>query len=108
MNPAAGDGGSRVRVTLPHHLQTLARCEPELTLRVPGPVTRDAILDALESHYPMLRGTVRDHVTRERRPKVRFFACSRDISHDPPDQPLPDPIARGTEPFMIVGAISGG
>ena len=97
-----------IRVTLPFHLRTLARVEGEIVLEVPGPVTTSAILDALEAAYPMLRGTVRDHATRRRRPLVRFFAASEDISHEPPDRPLPDAVASGAEPFCIVGAIAGG
>ena len=97
-----------IRVVLPHHLQTLARCEPEVTVQVDGAVTQRAILDALEARYPMLRGTLRDHVTLERRPRVRFFADCEDVTHDPPDAELPSAIATGAEPFMIVGAVSGG
>lgn len=97
-----------VRVALPHHLQTLAGTGPEVTLTVPAPVTRLAVLDALENHYPMLRGTVRDHATGQRRPLIRFFACQEDVSHDSPDTPLPAPVANGREPFIILGAIAGG
>ena len=97
-----------IRVVLPYHLKTLARVDGEVTLAVDGPVTRRAILDALEARYPMLRGTVRDHVTQRRRPLVRFFACAKDVTHDSPDEPLPQAIATGAEPFLIVGAIAGG
>lgn len=97
-----------IRVLLPHHLQTLARCDREVTLDVEGTVTQRSILDALERRYPMIRGTVREHVTLERRPRVRFFADGEDVSHEPPDAPLPDSIARGDQPFMIVGAVAGG
>jgi hypothetical protein len=97
-----------IRVVLPHHLRTLARVDGEVALAVDGPVTQRAILDALEACYPMLRGTVREHETRKRRPLVRFFACAEDVSHDSPDAPLPAAIASGEEPFLIVGAIAGG
>jgi hypothetical protein len=97
-----------IRVVLPLHLRTLARVDGEVRLEVNGPVTPAAILDALEARYPMLCGTIRDHVTRRRRPLVRFFACSEDVSHAPPDAPLPPAIATGAEPFYIVGAIAGG
>jgi sulfur-carrier protein len=97
-----------IRVVLPAHLRTLARVDGEVTLHVEGPVTLRAVLDALEAEYPMLRGTVRDHVTQERRAFVRFFACEGDLSHEPPDTPLPDAVARGAEPFLVVGAIAGG
>lgn len=97
-----------VRVTLPFHLQTLAQCDAEVTLDLSGPVTQRAILDALETHFPMLRGTVREHVTLKRRPRVRFFADGEDVTHDPPDDELPVSIARGEKPFMIVGAVAGG
>jgi hypothetical protein len=97
-----------IRVVLPFHLRTLARVDGEVTLAVDGPVTQVSILDALEARYPMLRGTVRDHATRKRRALVRFFACNADVTHDPPDAPLPEAIARGKEPFRIVGAIAGG
>jgi hypothetical protein len=95
-------------VALPFHLRTLARVDGEVTLAVDGPVTQVSILDALEARYPMLRGTVRDHATRKRRALVRFFACNADVTHDPPDSPLPEAVARGKEPFRIVGAIAGG
>lgn len=97
-----------IRVQIPYHLRTLARVEGEVTLAVPAPVTVRSILDALEAHYPMLQGTIRDHVTRERRPFLRFFACGEDLSHDSPDAPLPDAIADGREPLLIIGAIAGG
>lgn len=97
-----------IRVTLPHHLQTLAGCGAEVVVACPGEVTVRAILDALEQRYPMLRGTVREHVTLKRRPRVRFFAAGEDVSHDPPERVLPASIASGEEAFMIVGAIAGG
>lgn len=97
-----------IRVVLPAHLRTLARVNGEVTLDVQNPVTQRAILDALEARYPMLCGTVRDHVTRKRRPFVRFFACEQDLSHESPDIPLPDAVATGKEPFLIVGAMAGG
>ena len=97
-----------IRVILPTHLQTLAHVDGEVELEVAGLVTQRAVLDALEARYPMLRGTIRDHVTHQRRAFVRFFACEQDLSHDPPDAPLPDAVALGAEPFMIVGAMAGG
>jgi hypothetical protein len=97
-----------VRVILPHHLRTLARAGSEVELDLNGHVSAKAILDALEAKYPTLRGTIRDHVTQKRRPLVRFFACGEDISHNEPNDPLPDQIVRGTEPFFIMGAIAGG
>src|SRR5262245_30859675 len=97
-----------IRVQLPHHLQTLASVNGEVLLAVDAPVTQRTILDALEARYPMLRGTIRDHQTSKRRPKVRFFANEEDVSHDSPDQHLPEAIASGAKPFMVVGAISGG
>jgi molybdopterin converting factor small subunit len=97
-----------IRVVLPAHLQTLARVNGEVTLDVAGPVTQRAILDALEAHYPMLQGTIRDHGTLKRRAFVRFFACEQDLSHEPPDAPLPDKVAMGAEPFLIIGAMAGG
>jgi hypothetical protein len=97
-----------IRVYLPAHLRNLARVGAEVELEVAGPVTQRAILDALEARYPMLRGTIRDHVTQQRRAFVRFFACEQDLSHESPDAPLPDAVATGAEPFMIVGAIAGG
>jgi hypothetical protein len=97
-----------IRVVLPAHLRTLARVAGEVQLEVHGPATQRSILDALESSYPMLRGTLRDHVTQQRRPFVRFFACEQDLSHEPPDAQLPDAVASGAEPFLVVGAIAGG
>lgn len=97
-----------VRVILPQHLRTLARVNGEVTLEVRGPVTQRAVLDAMEACYPMLRGTVRDHVTLKRRPFIRFFACEQDLSHESPDMPLPDAVVTGSEPFLIVGAMAGG
>jgi molybdopterin synthase sulfur carrier subunit len=97
-----------VRVELPAHLRTLARVGREVSVEVPAPVTQRAVLDALEAAYPVLCGTVRDHVTHKRRPFVRFFACGEDLSHQSADAPLPDPIASGTEPFLIIGAVAGG
>ena len=97
-----------IRVTLPPHLRKLARVEGEVQLAVEGAVTQRAVLDSLEARYPMLRGTIRDHVSQRRRPFVRFFACGEDLSHQAPDAPLPEAIASGAEPFMIVGAIAGG
>ena len=97
-----------IRVTLPAHLRTLARVDGDVVLQVEGPATQGAVLDALEDTYPMLRGTIRDQVTQRRRPFVRFFACAQDVSHEPPDAPLPAAIAAGAEPFMIVGAMAGG
>jgi hypothetical protein len=97
-----------IRVVLPAHLRTLARVGGEVEVQVEGPVTQRAILDALEARYPALRGTIRDHVTQRRRGFVRFFACQEDLSHEPPDAPLPDAVANGAEPFMVVGAMAGG
>jgi hypothetical protein len=99
-----------IRVVLPPHLRTLAQVKGEVTLDVPGngPVTRAAVLDALEARYPMLRGTIRDHVSAQRRPFLRFFACQRDVTHEPADAPLPDAVASGVEPFLVIGAIAGG
>jgi len=97
-----------IRVVLPYHLKTLAGVDRELNLCVEGPVTQRAVLDALEASYPMLRGTVRDHVTQRRRALVRFFACGEDWSNESPDTPLPDAIVAGAEPLLIVGAIAGG
>jgi molybdopterin synthase sulfur carrier subunit len=93
---------------LPAQLRILTKTNAETTLELPEPVTQRAVLDALEERFPMLRGTIRDRVTHARRPFVRFFACERDLSHDSPDAPLPDEVARGTEPFLIVGAMAGG
>jgi hypothetical protein len=95
-------------VALPAHLRTLAGVKGDVELEVNGDVTRDSILDALEARFPMLRGTIRDHVAGKRRPMVRFFACGEDVTHEPPDTPLPAAIATGTEPFYIIGAIAGG
>jgi molybdopterin synthase sulfur carrier subunit len=97
-----------IRVVLPYHLRTLAGVGSEVTVEVAGPATPRSILDALEVRYPMLRGTIRDHVTGQRRAMLRFFACEEDVSHEPVDAPLPEAIASGTEPFWIVGAIAGG
>lgn len=97
-----------IRVIIPAHLRTLAHVEDEVKLDVQGPVTTSAILDAIEERYPMLRGTIRDHVTKQRRPFLRFFACEEDVSLESPDAPLPDAIASGKEPFFIIGAIAGG
>jgi len=97
-----------IRVVLPAHLRTLARVTGEVQLEVEGPVTHRAILDALEARYPVLCGTIRDHVTLKRRPFVRFFACQEDLSHESPDTPLPEAIATGAEPYLIIGAIAGG
>jgi hypothetical protein len=97
-----------IRVTLPPHLRKLARVEGEIELSIDGQITQGAVLDALEARYPMLRGTIRDHVTLRRRAFVRFFACGEDLSHEAADAPLPEAIASGAAPFMIVGAIAGG
>jgi hypothetical protein len=97
-----------IRVALPAHLRTLARISGEVELRVAGPVTQGAVLDALEARYPMLRGTIRDQRTGRRRAFIRFFACERDLSHEPPDDPLPGAVASGAEPYLIVGAMAGG
>jgi molybdopterin synthase sulfur carrier subunit len=97
-----------IRVVLPHHLCQLANTDREVTLRFDGPVTQRSILDALEIQYPMLRGTIRDHVTQERRAFIRFFACGQDLSHESLDAPLPESVANGVEKFMIVGALVGG
>jgi hypothetical protein len=97
-----------IRVILPAHLRTLARVSGEVSLDVDGPVTISSVLDALEARYVALQGAIRDHVTLQRRPYVRFFACEQDVSHDPPDTPLPDAIATGVEPLLIVGAVAGG
>ena len=93
---------------LPYHLQTLASVGKEVELEVKGPATLSSVLDTLEARHPMLRGTIRDHVTQQRRPFVRFFACERDLSHEPADAPLPDAVALGIEPFLVVGAMAGG
>jgi molybdopterin synthase sulfur carrier subunit len=97
-----------IRVVLPQHLRTLAHSGPEVMVEVQGAITPGTVLDALEATYPMLRGTIRDHVTLERRPFLRYFACGEDWSLEPPDHPLPEAIARGAEPFLVVGAIAGG
>ena len=97
-----------IRVLLPQPLRTLARVEGEVELEVGGAATQRSVLDALEEAYPALRGTIRDHATRARRPYVRFFACERDLSHEPADAPLPEEVADGREPFLVVGAIAGG
>jgi sulfur-carrier protein len=97
-----------IRVILPQHLRALAHVGSEVTLEVKSPVTQRSVLDALEARYPMLRGTIRDQVTQQRRPFLRFFACEEDLSHESPDNPLPDSVASGKEPFIIIGAIAGG
>jgi sulfur-carrier protein len=97
-----------IRVILPFHLRNLAHVGNEVALEVEGPVTQRSVLDALEARYPMLRGAIRDHDTLQRRPFLRFFACEEDLSHNPPDAPLPDAVASGKEPFLIIGAIAGG
>ena len=97
-----------IRVLLPTHLRRLANVNREFDLQVESPVTQRAVLDALEAQYPMLRGTIRDQATQQRRAFIRFFACGRDLSHDPPDAPLPDPVASGEERFMVVAAMAGG
>jgi hypothetical protein len=97
-----------IRVRLPHHLRSLARVEGEVKLDVEGEITQRSVLDALEARYPALRGTIRDHVTRQRRPLVRLFACAEDLSHESPDAPLPEAVSRGSEPLIILGAIAGG
>ena len=97
-----------VRVVLPFHLRRLSQTEGELELEVPGPVTIGSVLDTIEARYPMLRGTIRDHGTLRRRPFVRFFACEQDLSLEPPETPLPEPVTAGKEPFLVIGAIAGG
>ena len=97
-----------IRIVLPTHLRTLSRIDGEVQLDVEGPATQRTVLDALEARYPMLRGTIRDHVTQQRRAFVRFFACEQDLSHASPDAPLPDAVAMGAEPFLVVGAMAGG
>ena len=97
-----------IRLVLPAHLRALAKIDDEVTLDVAAPVTQRSVLDALEARYPMLSGTIRDHVTQRRRPFLRFYACEQDLSDESPDAPLPDAVARGTEPYLVVGAIAGG
>ncbi len=97
-----------IRVVLPGHLRTLARVDGEVVLEVPGAVTRQVLLDALEDRYPVIKGTIRDYGTGKRRPFLRFFACEEDLSHEPADALLPDPVVRGVEPFLIIGSIAGG
>jgi hypothetical protein len=97
-----------IRVVLPAHLRALARAGTEVRVEVPGPATQASVLDALEAAYPMLRGTIRDHVTKRRRAFIRFFACREDLSNEPPDAPLPPAVARGEEPYLVVGAMAGG
>ncbi len=97
-----------IRVILPYHLRNLAGVGPEVAVEVAGPVSQRSVLDALESQYPVLRGTIRDHVSHERRPFIRFFACKEDLSHESPDALLPEEVAAGTEPFRVIGAIAGG
>ena len=97
-----------IRVILPHHLRTLAQVGAEVQLEVAAPVTQRSVLNALEARYPMLRGAIRDHVTQQRRPFLRFFACEQDLSHDSPDTPLPEAVGSGKEPFIVIGAIAGG
>ena len=97
-----------IRVMLPQHLRTLAHVGAEVTIEVDGPITQRSVLDALEARYPMLRGTIRDHDTQQRRPFLRFFACEDDLSHESPDAPLPDAVAKGEEPLLVIGAVAGG
>jgi hypothetical protein len=97
-----------IRVQLPQHLRTLAKVQGEVQLEVEGPVTQRSVLDALEANYPMLKGTIRDHVTQQRRAFMRFFACEEDLSLESPDSPLPDAVVNGKEPFLVIGAIAGG
>jgi sulfur-carrier protein len=97
-----------IRVVIPAHLRTLARVEGEVRLSVEGPATQRAVLDALEARHPVLRGTIRDHDTKRRRPFLRFYACEQDLSLEPPDDPLPDAVATGAEPFLVIGSIAGG
>jgi molybdopterin synthase sulfur carrier subunit len=101
-------GNPTIRVALPPHLRTLAHVDGEVELELEGPVTQRSVLDALEACYPVLRGTIRDHVTLRRRAFLRFFACEQDLSHEPPDASLPDAVARGEEPLLVIGAIAGG
>jgi molybdopterin synthase sulfur carrier subunit len=97
-----------IRVVLPYHLRTLARVGEEVELQIEGRATQRSVLDALETRYPILRGAIRDHVTQERRAFLRFFACEEDLSHEPPDAPLPEAVAQGAEPYLVVGAMAGG
>jgi sulfur-carrier protein len=97
-----------IRVVLPAHLRTIAKVGEQVEVRVDGPVTQRTVLDALEASYPVLRGTIRDHDTRRRRPFIRFFACEQDLSHEPLDAPLPEAVASGAEPYLVVGAMAGG
>ncbi len=97
-----------IRVELPQHLRTLAHVGHEVEIQVEGPVTQRSVLDALEERYPMLKGAIRDHTTKQRRAFLRFFACQEDLTHEPPDSPLPEPVAAGKEPFIVLGAIAGG
>jgi molybdopterin synthase sulfur carrier subunit len=97
-----------IRIILPFHLRNLAQVGSEVTLEIEGPVSQRSVLDALEARYPMLRGAIRDHDTQQRRPFLRFFACEEDLSHNPPDTPLPDAVASGKEPLIVIGAIAGG
>jgi sulfur-carrier protein len=108
MQEADGFNTRMIRIILPFHLRTLAHVGSEVTLEVEGPVTQRSVLDALEARYPMLRGAIRDHVTQQRRPFLRFFACEEDLSHESPDAPLPDAVASGAEPLIVIGAIAGG
>ncbi len=108
MYPAWWFNNVMIRILLPFHLRTLAHAGSEVTLEVEGPVTQRSVLDALEARYPMLRGAIRDHDTQQRRPFLRFFACEEDLSHESPDAPLPDAVASGKEPFIVIGAIAGG
>jgi hypothetical protein len=103
-----GASAASVRVALPYHLRNLARVGSEVTVELTGPVTVRAVLDALEARYPVLQGTIRDHLTLQRRPFLRFFACEEDLSHDSPDAPLPEPVVSGREPLLVIGAIAGG
>ncbi len=107
-SPTGGTSVSEVRVVIPAHLRALAQAPKEVRVDVAGAVTARSVLDALEARYPMLCGTIRDHDTFKRRAFVRYFACEQDLSHDPPDDPLPDAVARGVEPFLVVGAMAGG
>jgi hypothetical protein len=103
-----GPNKTMIRVILPPHLRTLAHVGSEVTIEVAAPITQRSVLDALEARYPMLRGTIRDHGTQQRRAFLRFFACEEDLSHESPDAPLPDAVASGKEPFIVIGAIAGG